>query len=82
MIQIIRYHKAMAISEKVQQLALEYGRLNDEDRHEFVRLVGAVDEGEVIEEWSQELRSRAHDIDSGRVQLVDGDDFLERLSQV
>jgi hypothetical protein len=36
----------------------------------------------VSEEWSQELRSRAHDIDSGRVQLVDGDDFLKRLSQV
>ena len=33
-------------------------------------------------EWSDELNRRAKDIDEGRVELVDGEDFLSRLRAV
>lgn len=71
----------MPPTEQVRQLAEQYDQLNDEDRRDFAHLVGAVDNSEITQEWSQELHSRADDIDSGRVQLIDGDDFLKRLSQ-
>ena len=38
--------------------------------------------GEVSEEWRQELTKRAQEIDEGKVELVDGEDFLERLKAV
>ena len=69
----------MALSEKVRILAESYAELSDEERHEFVRLVAPVDESEVSREWCEELHSRADDIDSGRVKLIDGEDFLRRL---
>ena len=69
----------MANSEKVRQIAESYGKLTHEERHEFVALLSSVDEGEVSQEWVAELRSRADDIDSGRVQLVDGEDVMRRL---
>ncbi len=40
------------------------------------------DEPEVSQEWSDELTQRAEDIDAGRVELIDGDDFLKRLEAV
>lgn len=41
------------------------------------------DDGMVISaEWSDELNRRAKDIDEGRVELVDGEDFLRRLRAV
>ena len=72
----------MALSEKVRILAESYAELSDEERHEFVSLVAPVDENEVSQEWCEELRNRADDIDSGRVQLVDGEDVLRRLRAI
>ena len=72
----------MALSEKVRVLAESYAELSSEERHEFARLVAPVDESEVSQEWRKELHSRADDIDSGRVQLVDGEDFLRRLDAI
>ena len=63
-------------------MAESYANLNDEERHEFVSLVAPVDASAVSEEWLKELHKRANDIDAGRVQLVDGDDFLRRLRAV
>ena len=79
---MLNYHHDMATSEKVRQVAESYGQLNDEERHEFATLVAPVDESEVSEEWVAELRSRADDSDSGRVQLVDGDDVMRRLRAI
>jgi hypothetical protein len=79
---MLNYHHDMAISEKVRQVAAGYAELNDEERHEFVALVAPSDDEEVSQEWLKELDSRADDIDSGRVQLIDGDDFLRRLRAV
>jgi hypothetical protein len=72
----------MALSEKVRALAESYAELSSEERHEFVSLVAPVDESEVSQEWREELHRRAEDLDSGRVQLVDGDDFLRRLNAI
>ncbi|MFK5923892.1 MAG: addiction module protein [Verrucomicrobiota bacterium] len=36
----------------------------------------------VSAEWSDELNRRASDIDEGRVELVEGEDFLSRLRAV
>jgi hypothetical protein len=76
------YNQAMAVSEKVKSLVDRYSELSDDERHEFVTLVAPIDESEVSEEWSKELHSRADDIDSGRVQLIDGEDFLRRLRAI
>jgi hypothetical protein len=73
---------SMALSEKVRVLAESYAELSSEERHEFVSLVAPVDGSEVSQEWREELHSRADDIDSGRVQLVDGEDVLRRLRAI
>jgi len=47
------------------------------------RKLGEEDDDVVISaEWSDELDRRAKDIDEGRVELVDGEDFLRRLRAV
>jgi hypothetical protein len=69
----------MVVSEKVRQAADSYEQLNDEERHEFAALVAPVDKSEVSQEWITELRSRADDIDLGRVHLVDGEEVMRRL---
>jgi hypothetical protein len=72
----------MPVSEKVRLLAESYAELSADERHEFASLVAPVDDGDLSTEWLTELRSRADDIDSGRVKLVDGDDFLRRLRAI
>ena len=72
----------MAISEKVRALAECYQQLTDEERHSFAELVAPVDTDEVSDEWLAEIRSRADDIDSGRVQLIDGEDFMRRFKAI
>lgn len=69
----------MAATEKVREVADRYQQLTHEERCEFAELIASSREDEVSDEWKAELRSRADDIDSGRVKLVDGDDFLKRL---
>jgi len=76
------YHAPMAVSEKVRVLAESYEQLSGDERHEFLDLVAPIDHSEVSEEWREELRNRAEEIDSGRVQLVDGEDFLRRLDAI
>jgi PHD/YefM family antitoxin component YafN of YafNO toxin-antitoxin module len=52
---------------------------------EFKRIQECLSEGgevEISEEWREELRTRASDIDEGRVELIDGEDFLKRLRVV
>ena len=69
----------MATSEKVRTLAEGYQKLNDEERHSFAELVAPVDSSELSQEWREEIHSRADDIDSGRVKLVDGEKVMEEL---
>lgn len=69
----------MTVTEKVREVADRYQQLTHDERCEFAELIASSREDEVSDEWKAELRSRADDIDSGRVQLVDGDDFLKRL---
>jgi len=76
------YIPFMPASEKVIKVAESYANLNDEERHEFAALVAPIDEGEVTQEWIGELNSRAGDIDSGRVQLIDGEDVIRRLRAI
>ena len=79
---MVAYPQPMAITEKVRRLAESYAELSDDERREFVGLVVPLDERTISKEWLEELRSRAADIDQGRVSLVDGDDFLRRLRAV
>ncbi len=37
---------------------------------------------EVSEDWSNELHKRSQEIDEGKVELVEGDEFLKRLRAV
>ena len=37
---------------------------------------------EVSERWSNELHKRSQEIDDGKVELVEGEEFLERLRAV
>jgi len=47
------------------------------------RLLKSLDDVEGVNfEWLTEIRNRADDIDSGRVKLIDGEDFLHRLNAV
>ena len=79
---MLAYPLRMAVSEKVRQLAETYTNLNSEERHEFATLVAPIDDSEVSQEWVAELNSRADDIDSGRVKLIDGEDFMRRLRAI
>jgi len=72
----------MATSEKVRVLAESYQKLNHEERHSFAELVAPVGGIELSQEWRDEIRSRANDIDSGRVQLIDGKTVLEQLRSI
>ena len=69
----------MITYEKVRSLAQSYHELNVEERHTFAELVAPVDASEVSEEWLDEIRSRADDIDSGQVKLIDGEEVLRQL---
>ena len=79
---MLNYNPPMATSEKVRNLAEGYQRLNDEERHTFAELVAPVDTSEVSQEWLEEIRSRADDIDSGRVKLIDGEEVLGQLRAI
>jgi len=59
-------------------------RLPSEERSRLAdRLLKSLDDDEGLPtEWLTEIRNRADDIDSGRVSLVDGEDFLRRLNAV
>ncbi len=71
----------MSVSEKVRLLAESYAALDEEERSEFATLV-VPNVGEFGAEWLGAIRSRADDIDAGRVELVAGDDFLRRLRAI
>ena len=72
----------MVTSEKVRILAESYRKLNDGERHKFAELVAPVGSIELTQEWCEEIRSRADDIDSCRVKLIDGEDFMKRFKAI
>lgn len=72
----------MAVSEKVRRLAEGYVSLDEDERREFVALVATREGSEIGREWREEIRRRADDIDAGRIELVDGEDFLRQLRVV
>ncbi|MDB6076794.1 MAG: hypothetical protein JWO82_541 [Akkermansiaceae bacterium] len=71
----------MALSEKVRRLAEQYAELSEEEHHEFLDLIGSSEDPNVSAEWKEEIHSRARDIDEGRVELIDGEEFLARLRE-
>lgn len=72
----------MTPSVKVRELAESYRQLTDEECDCFAELVAPVDTSEISQEWSDEIRSRADNIDTGKVKLIAGEDFLRRLNAV
>lgn len=46
------------------------------------RLSEVDSDSKVDTDWSKEIHNRAAEIDNGTVELVDGDDFLNRLRAV
>lgn len=76
------YPSPMATSEKVKELAESYRQLSDEERHTFVELVAPLDNTELGREWLEEIRSRANDIDTGKVKLIDGEEVLGELRAI
>jgi hypothetical protein len=67
---------------KVRELAEIYQKLNNEERHSFAELVAPVDTSEMSGERIAEICNRADDIDSGRVELIDGEEFLRRFKAI
>ena len=49
---------------------------------EFEVIRDRLDEISVSGEWRNEITKRAREVDEGEVELVDGDDFLQRLRAV
>lgn len=76
------YSPTMAVSEKVSELAENYRQLSDEERHTFAELVAPVDASEISPEWLYEIRSRANEIDTGKVKLIDGEEVLRELRAI
>jgi len=76
------YSPSMATSEKVSELAENYRQLSDEERHAFAELVAPVNASEISPEWLVEIRSRADDIDTGKVKLIDGEEVLRELRAI
>jgi len=72
----------MAVSERVRRLAEGYAELSAEERQDFATLVAPVEDGVVSADWHEEVRYRAAEIDAGKVTLIDGEDFLQRLRAV
>ena len=48
----------------------------------FAELVAPVDASEISREWFDEIRSRADDIDSGEVKLIDGEEAIKELRAI
>ena len=78
----LNYPPLMGISEKVSELVENYLQLSDEERHTFAELVAPVDASEISPEWLDEIRSRADDIDTGKVKLIDGEEVLRELRAI
>ena len=76
------YPAPMATSEKVNELAESYRQLSDEERHTFAKLVAPLDDSEISREWLDEIHSRANDIDTGKVKLIDGEKVLRELRAI
>lgn len=72
----------MTVSDKVRLLAESYAGLNEAERHEFVALVAPTNDEKIGAEWHEELNRRTLEIDRGNVELVEGEDFLQRLRAV
>lgn len=72
----------MIASEKVHQVAESYSGLSHEERYEFAALVAPLDLEEMSDEWLTEFHHRADEIDSGRVQLIEGEDVMRRLRTI
>ena len=69
-------------SEKVNELAESYRQLSHEERHTFAELVAPLDSSEISREWFDEIRSRANDIDTGKVKLINGEEVLMELRAI
>lgn len=50
-----------------------------EDFQQIQRRLEQDEDSEISTRWRQELHRRSEEIDSGRVQLIEGEAFLERL---
>jgi Putative addiction module component len=49
---------------------------------EFIEIQDRLDQDLISAQWREEIATRAREIDNGKVQLVDGHDFLQRLRGV
>lgn len=76
------YFPPMAISAKVQRIMHEVETLNDEERDELIQALSPVVGESVTDEWRQEIRRRADEIDAGEVQLMDEAEFLRKLRAI
>lgn len=48
----------------------------------FRRGVAPLDDSEISREWRDEIRSRANDIDNGKVKLIDGEEVIRELHAI
>lgn len=49
---------------------------------EFEEIRDRLNEDDVSDEWRNEIAQRALEIDNGEVELVDGEEFLQRLKGI
>ena len=72
----------MATSAKVERIIHEVESLSDEEREELMQSLVPADQDAVSAEWSREIHRRAREIDEGKVQLVNEEEFLRKLRAV
>jgi putative addiction module component (TIGR02574 family) len=66
----------MSAAEELIEAAL---KLPQDERAKLLEIVSASLDGAGLgEEWEAEIKRRAHDLDSGRVAPVAGDDVFQR----
>ena len=69
----------MGISSKVERIIHEVEALSHEERVELLHLLE--DSSDADSGWRIEIQRRAREIDEGKVQLIEEEDFLSKLRQ-
>lgn len=69
----------MAISARVERIIHEVEALSEDERNDLMRALDSTGTGGISAEWSEEIHRRVREIDEGKVQLVEEEDFFRKL---
>ncbi len=66
----------------LQEIETAIDGLGFADRSRLVAKLTSEAENEVSAEWREEIAGRAREIDEGKVELINGDDFMRRMRAI